>query len=312
MTYHLGFPGRIVGKPALRSHDARRTPVSHLSISLIALRDILLYLQHINVSFYRLATSFLPGLHDADDCTPALRQVDACARELDMVATQIASQQVRLTLHLDYTIALGSSDEHVARHSLAVIETYTTLFHTLRLPPESVLVVHAGGHDRAALERFAARYAMLSDAARQRLVIEHDSDGVGLGMFYWLHQQCGVPIVFDYLHYVLNNPQQLPPDIALGMALATWPPGVRPKVHLSTARSEAHLLAAGNGHTARIAPPRRGQHADFIAVTDLLALLQAARGLPPFDIMLEAKAGDVALLRVRAEIARYTHPQTGS
>ncbi|MEI8165259.1 MAG: UV damage endonuclease UvsE, partial [Chloroflexales bacterium] len=51
-------------------------------------------------------------------------------------------------------------------------------------------------------------------------------------------------------------------------------------------------------------PPRPGQHADFIAAGDLERLLRAARGLPPFDLMLEAKAGDLALARLRAEIAR--------
>jgi UV DNA damage endonuclease len=53
-----------------------------------------------------------------------------------------------------------------------------------------------------------------------------------------------------------------------------------------------------------VLPPRPGQHADFIAATDAISLLRAARGLPPFDIMLEAKAGDLALLRLRADVAR--------
>jgi UV DNA damage endonuclease len=53
-----------------------------------------------------------------------------------------------------------------------------------------------------------------------------------------------------------------------------------------------------------VLPPRPGQHADFVAASDLERLLLAARGLPPFDLMLEAKAGDLALLRLRAEIAR--------
>jgi len=300
--YRLGFPGRIVGNPALRSYDARRSHAAHLSVSLIYLREILVYLQKIKVSFYRLPSAFLPGLDEANPYTIALHQLNECESELDMLATHIESQRVRITLHLDYTIVPGSNDDDLARRSLAIIEAQALLLERLRLPSESVMVVHPGGSDKATLQRFATRYRQLSQQARARLVVEHDDTGASLGMLFWLHQQCGIPIVFDYLHYRLNNPEQLPLDIALGLALASWPVSVRPKVHLSTPRSEAHLMPAHHGQAARIVPPRRGQHADFIAASDLLHLLHATNGLPPFDLMLEAKAGDIALLQVRNEV----------
>lgn len=75
-------------------------------------------------------------------------------------------------------------------------------------------------------------------------------------------------------------------------------------MHLSSPRSEAHLLPARAGRAAAVLPPRPGQHADFIDAGALQRLLVAALGLPAFDLMLEAKAGDLALLRLRAEIAR--------
>ncbi|PMP82065.1 MAG: UV damage endonuclease UvsE, partial [Chloroflexus aggregans] len=61
----------------------------------------------------------------------------------------------------------------------------------------------------------------------------------------------------------------------------------------------------GRNGTTRVLPPRAGQHADFIVAQDALALLAASRGLPPFDLMLEAKAGDLALLRLRHDLHRY-------
>jgi UV DNA damage endonuclease len=50
-------------------------------------------------------------------------------------------------------------------------------------------------------------------------------------------------------------------------------------------------------------PPRPGQHADFLVVDDVQNLLLAAQGLPEFDLMIEAKAGDLALLRLRSELS---------
>ncbi len=297
---HLGFPVRIVGRPGLRSHDERRSIAPHLSVSLVYLRDILVYLQHINVRFYRLASALLP----APAAAHAFQQLADCRTELGEMAALVQAQGVRLTLHLDLHIAPGSADRAVVARSLSEIEWQAALLEHLGTAADGVLVVHVGGSGRAALLRFAAHYRSLSARARARLVVEHDSGGVSLGAALELHQLCGVPVVFDWLHWQICNPEQLPPDLALGLALSTWPPGVRPKVHLSTARSEAHLLAAGRDTGARIVPPRPGQHADFIATADAIALLHAAHGLPGFDLMLEAKAGDLALLRLRAEMAR--------
>lgn len=303
----LGFAVRVVGQPALRPHDGRRTEPAHLSVSLVYLRDILAYLERIGVKFYRVASTLLP--HTTTET--ALRQIDECATELEALAEYVYTRETRLTLHLGHHIALGSEDRALAARYLAEIEIQAALLERLEArrpsaaPIQGVMVVHVGGPTGdAALQRFAARYAALSAGARQRLAVEHDSAGFSLGALLRLHQHCGVPVVFDYLHWQLYNPEDFPPDLALGMALATWPTQVRPKVHLSTARSEAHLLPAARGHTGRVLPPRPGQHADFIATTDLIHLLRAARGLPEFDIVIEAKAGDLALLRAREELAR--------
>ena len=92
---------------------------------------------------------------------------------------------------------------------------------------------------------------------------------------------------------------------ALGLALATWPAGIRPKVHFSTQRTEAHLLPARAGQQRRVLAPIRGQHADFVNPHEFGAFLAAARGLPPFDVMLEAKAADLAVLRLREDLRQF-------
>jgi UV DNA damage endonuclease len=304
----LGFSVRVVGQPTLRAYDTRRLPSADLSINLVYLRDILVYLGRVGIRYYRIASTLLP---DAPGMS-AFAQLTACTAELEALATQVYAQGVRLTLHLDHHIALGSADDTQAARSLAIIEAQAALLERLDAgqppdrPRQGVLVTHVRGpaDTHTTLLRFTRRYRALSPRARSRLAVEHDTSGFSLGCLLKLHQQCGIPIVFDYLHWQMYNPEQLPLGLALGLALATWPPELRPEVHLSTARSEAHLLPARAGQIGRIVPPRPGQHADFIAASDLLHLLGAARGLPPFDIMLEAKAGDLALLRLRSEIIR--------
>ncbi|NJM05200.1 UV damage endonuclease UvsE [Candidatus Gracilibacteria bacterium] len=300
----LGFAVRALGRPGLRSHDPQRA--AHLSIGLTHLGDMLTYLEQTAIRYYRLSGDLLPS----DGTGHA--QVAECQEALDMLAQRLARANTRLTLHLDASVALGNPDNALAAAGLARIEELAALLgqldaHRAAGIPESALIVHLGGTagEAATFTRFAARYRALSPAAQQLLAVEHDGAGCSLGQLLMLHERCGVAVVFDALHWQLNNPERIPLDIALGLALATWPRGRRAEIHLSSARSEAHIVAKRASEPARVLPPRPGQHADFVNVADLIRLLQAAQGLPPFDLMLEAKAGDLALFRLRDELHRH-------
>jgi UV DNA damage endonuclease len=293
--YRLGFAVRTVGRPGLNGGAP-----ADLSIALVHVGDVLTYLQQINVRFYRAAFTVAADFS---------AQIAACEAQLAMLAVTLARSNTRITLHLDHGVALGTPNDAQAAAALLQVEGAAHLLAALdsARPPgvfEGTLVVHVGGAGPGGRARFAQRYRALSANARRRLSVEHDGAGHSLGELLSLHQQCGVPIVFDQLHWELHNPEQLPLDLALGFALATWPAGMRAEVHLSSPRSEAHLLPGRKGATARVFPPRPGQHADFVDAAALIRLLTAARGLPPFDLMLEAKAGELALLRLREEIAR--------
>ena len=295
----LGFAVRAVGRPDLAAGHGRGRP-PHLSRALAGLGDMLVYLSQIGAHFYRAALDLAPG--------DAFAQLAACAPQADALAEQVVAAGLRLGVHLPLGLALGAPDETSAAEALTVVEATAALLERLDggRPPTSTMVAHLGASpaDPLGPARFAARYMALSLRARRRLAVEHEGAGPSLGALLALHQRCGVPVVFDALHWEQHNPERLPLALALGLALATWPPGVRAEVHLSTHRSEAHLLPGKAGAAPRVLPPRPGQHADFIAAGDLERLLCAARGLAPFDLMLEAKAGDLALLRLRAELAR--------
>ncbi|PDW04250.1 UV damage endonuclease UvsE [Candidatus Viridilinea mediisalina] len=297
----LGFAVRALGRPGLVCGG--RSDQQHLSIALTGLGDMVSYLGQIGVGFYR-AAFVLPAEH-------GMRQVADCSDLLRILAKRLAANHVRISLHLPTNLSLASSDASHAAAASAIIEATAVLLAALDAarPPEvieGIMVVHlaAPSGEAQSYHRFATRYHALSAQARQRLAIEHGSSGPSLGQLLMLHQQCGVAIVFDALHWALHNPEGLTLDLALGLALATWSPSVRPEVHLSSQRGEAHLLPARAGQAARILPPRPGQHADYVAFSDLERLLHAAHGLPPFDLMLEAKAGDLALLRLRHELAQ--------
>lgn len=287
----LGFAVRTVNQPGLISSSP-----PHLSILLTHLGDVLRYLERTDIRFYRFA---LPRHFNLNDLAE-------CQAQLALLNQHISTRNMRLGVHLDPHLSLSHSDEQVADATIRTIEAASQLLAALDHPQtiNHTLVIHPGAADPAAQQRFTQRWATLSVQARRRTTIEHTGTGFSLGQLLAIAARTGIPIVFDYLHYRLHNPEQLSLALALGLSLATWPRQIRPEVHLSSQRSEAHLLPGRNG-TTRVIPPRAGQHADFVVAHDAIALLEASRGLPPFDLMIEAKAGDLALLRLRQELAHH-------
>jgi UV DNA damage endonuclease len=135
--------------------------------------------------------------------------------------------------------------------------------------------------------------------------LENDDRHFSLADVLWLHRRTGIRVVLDTLHHRCLNPTGHPLNNALALALATWPAYEQPKIHVSSPRTT--LREFYRSGQIYLQAPLPNQHSDFIDVFQFIDLLRGARttNLRPFDIMLEAKAKDLALLRLREQIARF-------
>lgn len=308
----LGFAVKVLGEPGLRSHDARRWQNGpHLSVSLAYLRDLFAYLKRAGISMYRMASQLVPYATHPE--MPSFHhQVEECARELAALGEQARVQGLRLSFHPSQYVVLSAPDDALAARSAAEVEVQAQVLDAMGLGPEAVVVVHVGGAYEAPLaarERFVRRAESLSAAARKRLVVEHDERAFSLADVLWIHQRTGMRVVFDYLHH-LNNPGGMDVAEAALAALRTWPTSETPKVHFSSPRTEMRLVKHRDPETGRqvevLRPPLWTQHSDYVNPFEFLAFLRRmeTEGVRPFDVMLEAKAKDLALLRLRDDLAR--------
>jgi len=134
-----------------------------------------------------------------------------------------------------------------------------------------------------AAARFVMNIGKLSDSCISRLTVENDDSpnqySVG-DLYSMVYMQVGVPIVFDQ-HHFNYGPQDMSMEAALRTAYSTWG-DVKPLTHMSSPRTHEDEKSIATAH------------ADYIYEE-----IQTF-GLD-FDIEIEAKAKDLAVLKYREQ-----------
>src|SRR3954449_833679 len=297
----LGFAVKVLGAGGLRSHDTRRWQSDpHLSVSLDRLEAILGYLEDDAIGMYRMATALAPYASHPD--LPRFRdQPRECAGGLARVGARANTAGIRLSTHPGQYTVLNSEDPRVAGLAVDELEVQAEILDGMGLGSEAVVVLHVGGAAggiQAACDRFVRGFDELSDAARNRLVVENDDRAFGLVDVLALAERIDRPVVWDVLHHHCHDPERIPDAEALALAAATWPAGTTPKVHFSSPRT---AVEPGNGGAVKL-PPLRA-HADLVDPIAFEHFLRDTVAGRDVDVMLEAKAKDLAILRLREQLA---------
>ncbi len=307
----FGFAVKVLGQPELKSNDARRwQSAPHLRVSIEYLRAIFAYLHKHEITMYRMSSDIAPYVTHPD--LPQFHhQIEECSEELQALGKQAKSQDLRLSFHPSQFIVLNSPNPDLVAKSIRDLEAQTQILDAMELGPEAVLVVHVGGTygDRATgRDRWVETYERLPEAVRRRLVLENDDTRYSSADVIAIHERTGVPLIFDYQHHWCNNPEGMEWTEAIRRCIGSWPSGVQPKIHYSSPRTEMRTLkrkVAGTRRTEEVQqPPIWTGHADYLNPFEFITFMRSVSDLR-FDIMLEAKVKDLALLRIRRDLIRY-------
>ena len=307
----LGFAVKVLGEAGLKSNDSRRWQQGpHLRVSLGYLARVFDYLEENDIHMYRMSSDLapyvthpeMPKFHEQiAECAPELRALGKRARALDL----------RLSFHPSQFIVLNSPDPLLVQKSIADLKAQTEMLDRMELDREAVLVVHAGGsygNRERGCEAWIETYRTLSPAIRRRLVLENDDLRYSATDVLKIHDETGVPLIFDHQHFWCFNPEGLELRETVARFLATWPRGVRPKLHFSSPRTELRQLKRKDRKTRKrklvLQPPVWTGHADFCQPFEFISMMRLLHPLK-FDVMLESKSKDLALLRLERDLQRY-------
>lgn len=314
----LGFAVKVLGVGGLPSQDTRRWQSGpHLKVSIEHLRAVFAYCEDAGIRMYRMTASPAPYATHPD--LPQFHgQVEESLGELAELGAAARAQGLRLSTHPGQYVVLNSVEERIVAAAVRDLELQARLFDAMGLGPEAVVNIHAGGAPdgtRAGMDRFERGFARLSAEAQRRVVVENDDRTYALVDVLDLAARIGRPVVWDILHHHCHDPAGIPDHEALRLALATWPGGVRPKIHYSSPRTnvEERKKKVGRRVERSLVLPQLRAHADLIDPIAFEEFLLRTAGDLDLDVMLEAKAKDLALLRLREQLAaRGLHPDRGS
>ncbi len=313
----LGFAVKVMGQPGLKSNDTRRWQQGpHLRVSLGFLCEIFSYLRKHGIHMYRMSSDLAP-YHTHPDMPQFHGMVKESASDLAHVGKLARAQDLRLSFHPSQFIVLNSGNEVLTQKSMADLESQAEMLDLMECGPEAVLVVHVGGAygDReSGWRRWVETWPRLGEPVRRRLVLENDDIRYSAADVLKVHEATGVKCVWDYQHHWCFNPEGLEMGETLRRFLRTWPEGVRPKMHWSCARTEMRELKRKNRKSGKtemvLQPPVWTGHADYNNPFETIQFLRSIADVD-VDVMLESKAKDLSLIRLRNDIARYAPELAG-
>jgi len=205
-------------------------------------------------------------------------------REIRSILEEVGKLPVRLSTHPGpFNKLAGTGD--TLKNTIKDLEIHSQLFDLMGLEPShwNKINIHVGGaygDKHQTLKRYAKNFKKLSSNLQKRLTVEND-DKKGLftvSELLLLHDEIGIPIVFDYFHHRLH-PGLLSEEEAFSAAYKTWT--VKPVFHYSSSKKENEDTTA-----------KREAHSDWVH-----------EKIPTYgkdvDIVLETKKKELSLLKYR-------------
>ena len=238
-----------------------------------------------DIKFYRMSSNIFPWASEYKlEQLPDYAEICKVLKEAGAFATEVGQ---RLTFHPGPFNKLAAKDERIVQNTVKDLEHHSEIFDLMGFDPSyyNKINIHIGAayeDKRETAYRFCRNFDRLSDNLKRRLTIENDDKASLFNteeLYKYMFLDIGSPIVFDFHHHALH-PGSIRLDEALDYAMESWN-DVTPVCHLSESRrDEQQNDCLPQAHSDYVYQP-----------IDTCG--------HEFDLMIEAKAKELALLKYR-------------
>lgn len=215
--------------------------------------------------------------------------MDFAKEELEKAGKLAKDLGIRITMHPGQFNVVGTPRKEVFESTSYDLKMHADILDHMKLDGNSILVVHGGGtygEKEKTIDRWIENFKKLPENVKKRLVLENDEKNFSIVDCLKVHEQIGIPIVFDNHHFecykLFHKDEKFEKiDNYLPPVIETWlKRGLRPKFHISEQNTTKHV----------------GAHSDFIKTFPKYYLDIPKKYGVGVDVMVEAKAKEAAIL----------------
>ena len=237
---------------------------------------ILAWNEENNIRFYRMSSDIFPWCSEYNYWElPNYKEIKYWLRYAGDYAKEWGH---RLTFHPGPFCCLASPNFEVVEKTYKELNNHSRIFDKEATAKRFIENFHKPGG--------------LDENTKKRFTLENDDKASMWStkdIYDKIHHETGIPIVFDYHHHRFCT-GGLTEQEALELAASTWPPWIKPVVHVS----ESRAIEQGDPKI------RKQAHSDYIK-KPVESYGQS------HDIMLECKKKELALLKLRATVTDRTN-----
>lgn len=253
--------------------------------NLDALAAAIIYCHTHSIGSFRISSQLFPlATHPVlHYCWADLPEALAIDDKLAACRQLARNYHIRLTFHPDQFVVLNSPRPQVIEASLQDLEHHALLAEALGV---DAVNIHAGGvygDKTAALQRLEKALGRLSQRALALLTLENDDKSYSPADLLPFCRMHGIPLVYD-VHHHRCLPDGLSIESATEDAIRTW--NREPLFHISSPQQ---------GWMGK----NKKYHHDLIDLSDFPSCWY---NLSPLTIEVEAKAKEIAVLKLLAEL----------
>jgi len=270
-----------------KKHKLKKIALENLNNTLRILR----YNIERDIMVYRFSSKLIPlATYDLGEWNYKEELKD----EFEKIGNLIKKFDMRVSFHPDHFVILNSISDKVYEDSVKTLEYHNNMYEAMNLDDKYKMVLHIGGiysNKSEAIKRFYEGFDKLPDRIKKRIVLENDDKCFSANDVLRICKNLKVPMVLDVHHHnCLNNGEKL--DGIIEECFNTWNNEYfPPKVHFSSPKSEKNFRA----------------HSDYIDSNDFFDFIDKTKRIDRnFDVMIEAKEKDKALLELRNRIDSNT------
>jgi UV DNA damage endonuclease len=251
-----------------------------IDANLNGLLEILEFNKQHKLLFFRITSDLIPFASHPVNTYPWQQRFKD---KFEEIGRFIKEKDMRISMHPDQFVLINSPKEEIFESSVRELQYHADVLDLMKLDTTAKLQIHVGGvygDKKAAIERFIMRYSLLPEQIRSRLVIENDDRLFSAHDCLKIHQETGLPILFDNLHHMLNNNGE-PMRAAAIQCFDTW-----------KTKDGIPMVDYSSQESGR----KTGNHSQTIDLGDFQSFLDQIDGLE-CDIMFEIKDKETSALK---------------